>query len=230
MKVTCVLSTLRAGFVEHALDMFHTQEWPDKELILVEAASAPYSGSLPPQARKVRAPGGLGWGRRINLGIAEASGEIVHRLDDDDYYAPKFLERAVKELEKHPLCYWDRFAVYFAQRGEMRTVQGAFVCGSTVFRKADLAQNPYPDVNRAIDYRMIEAARNAGIQASRVTDAAALFVYARHGADNWKTTWAFLGGKTTELAVDDLLHSRSNPAPAYLLPAEQADYYRGIAR
>lgn len=86
MKVSflCVTEN-RPEFMPWLLWNYDRQEWPDKELIIVDSSPTPFK-TKQKDARVVAAAGNVPTKRNIALG--EASGEYVTWLDDDDWRHP----------------------------------------------------------------------------------------------------------------------------------------------
>jgi glycosyltransferase involved in cell wall biosynthesis len=93
-------------FVEAAIDSVLAQDFPSEqvEILVVD------DGSTDNTRERVKKYGGRvrylwkengGQASALNLGFAEARGEIVATLDADDYFLPGKLRRVAAEFEKH---------------------------------------------------------------------------------------------------------------------------------
>lgn len=97
--VTCVLATQdRPFFLNLALEFFQHQTYQNKELIIVDDSAAPTVPDIPTDTTIIRAPVGTSLGEKLNIGIDNARGTIIQKLDDDDYYSPPFLEQSIQAL------------------------------------------------------------------------------------------------------------------------------------
>src|ERR1043166_1315605 len=99
--VSCVLVTRdRPAFVRQALRCFSSQDYPDKELIVVDDGAAPVESLCAgvPRLTYIRLDTPAPTGTKLNLGIEAARGDILQKLDDDDFYAPGFLSIAARRL------------------------------------------------------------------------------------------------------------------------------------
>ena len=79
-KVTVVTLTIpgREGFLYRAKQQFKAQDYPNKELVIVDCA------------------GNTGFKR--NVGCEAAQGEIIVHMDDDDWYSPDWVSKSVAAL------------------------------------------------------------------------------------------------------------------------------------
>src|SRR5438045_4215489 len=123
--VSCVLVTRdRPGFFRQALRCFAAQDYPNKELIVVDDGGTPVDTLCDgvPGVRYLRLEEFRPTGTKLNLGVDAARGDILQKLDDDDYYAPGFLSSAAARLARarrsDALVCWCCFAVLIA--GEPR--------------------------------------------------------------------------------------------------------------
>jgi glycosyltransferase involved in cell wall biosynthesis len=87
-----------------ALQYYNYQSYPKKELIViddgelfpVDAAAVEAVGG-----RLIRVPTGTPTGTKLNAGAEQARGTFCQRMDDDDYYAPEFMERMIAGALEH---------------------------------------------------------------------------------------------------------------------------------
>ncbi|MBU1691267.1 MAG: glycosyltransferase family 2 protein [Gammaproteobacteria bacterium] len=106
--ITVILPTHnRPTLLREAAESVSRQTFLDWELIIVDDGSSPpvdiaALGLPKDKVRLFRHPVPRGGAAAKNTGIAAARGEIVAFLDDDDRYAPAYLERALWALEKNP--------------------------------------------------------------------------------------------------------------------------------
>lgn len=114
-RVSVIIPTYnRRDFVNEAIESVLSQTYRDIELLVVDDASTDGTEEVIlsrwPQVRYLRLPHRRGPSAARNLGIAEASGEILTFLDSDDLWLPKKLERQIAHLEAHRnrlVCYTD---------------------------------------------------------------------------------------------------------------------------
>jgi glycosyltransferase involved in cell wall biosynthesis len=107
-RVSVIIPTNnRPELLENALDSVVAQIFPDWEVIVLDDGSqSPVHQHLAERhvqrVQIVRHDQPRGGPAAKNSGAAMANGEIVAFLDDDDLYAPAYLERAVAVLDKYP--------------------------------------------------------------------------------------------------------------------------------
>jgi glycosyltransferase involved in cell wall biosynthesis len=87
----------RRRFVGRAIQYFLRQDYPDKELIIVDDGDDPVSDLVPDdeRIRYVRLSAKASVGAKRNLACASARGTIVAHWDDDDWQAPHRLRYQV---------------------------------------------------------------------------------------------------------------------------------------
>jgi len=87
MKVSFLCVTHeRAPFMPWLLWNYERQKWPDKELVIVDSSPTPFT-TKQKDVRIIHAPGAYVPAQR-NLALAEALGDVVTWLDDDDWRHP----------------------------------------------------------------------------------------------------------------------------------------------
>jgi glycosyltransferase involved in cell wall biosynthesis len=93
----CVTAN-RPAFLERAVAWWRAQEWPRKELVIVDGSRRELrlDFSAAADVRHVVLEPDLEMGAKHNRAIAEAQGEILAYHDDDDWYHPR---RLIKQLE-----------------------------------------------------------------------------------------------------------------------------------
>jgi hypothetical protein len=240
-KVSCVLATSRPAFVEHALALFSALDWPNKELVLVEDVGSEYkttkrfSRSVPSgTVRKSVKPGTL-LGIKFGLGVSLATGDAIWKFDDDDYYAPGFLTRAVSELDKGvDLCWWGKHQLYFAKTGVTRMVNNSRLRagGSFVFTRELSQRVGFRPLPHGIDTGFELDARSAKPPArlSAIMDSPSLFIYVRHGQNMWQTSTAIVGGLPKQIDTDSILVSQTEfyPGPCGI-PDKDRQFYQAMS-
>jgi glycosyltransferase involved in cell wall biosynthesis len=90
----------RRPFIPRAVRQFLDQDYPDRELVVVDDGRDPIADLLPldPRIRYIRLDKVLALGAKRNLAAEKASGEILAHWDDDDWMAPWRLRYQVQDL------------------------------------------------------------------------------------------------------------------------------------
>src|SRR5919199_635022 len=103
-KVSCIMPTRgRAAFVRRAMHLFSRQDYPERELIVVDDNAAPDDGlesqlRTHAEVRYVRAPAGSSIGQKRNLACELARGAIFAHWDDDDWFGVHRLSAQVQPI------------------------------------------------------------------------------------------------------------------------------------
>jgi len=100
--VSCVMPTYnRRAFVPHAIRYFLRQDYPLKELIIIDDGTDSIADLVPddPSIRYYSLAGRIPLGAKLNLACEYARGSVIVNWDDDDWYAPGRLSYQVAELE-----------------------------------------------------------------------------------------------------------------------------------
>ena len=199
--ISCILATRnRPRFVEQALRCFEAQTHRNRELIVVDDGELNVR-DLCLNRRHVRyigLPQPTTTGMKLNIGIASASGNILQKYDDDDYYHPKFLETAVAHLPTRgrdcAIVAWDCFLALEVGDPRIRfSGHGWKVGGTLSFSRALWQRCPFRDVPRSVDSLFLSDHK----ESARVIPVCAhqYYVVVRHGANTWKY---FSDGRTVE--------------------------------
>lgn len=104
-----VLMTVYNGqaYLAEAIESVLTQGFRDFEFLIIDDASTDGSVALirsytDPRIRLLSNPQNLGQNPSLNIGLKEAHGEIVVRIDQDDMCLPGRIEKQVRYLDEHP--------------------------------------------------------------------------------------------------------------------------------
>jgi glycosyltransferase involved in cell wall biosynthesis len=136
--VSCVVATNnRAAFLRQAIRCFLRQTYEKSELIVVDDGDQSVkelcSGLY--RVRHIRLNNPTSLGSKLNIGIQQAQGKIIQKIDDD-YYHPDFLKQAVSALlakdQEHALVAWDCFLVLLAGERQTRYSGHDWAAGGTL--------------------------------------------------------------------------------------------------
>jgi glycosyltransferase involved in cell wall biosynthesis len=189
----------RRQFVPHALEYFLHQDYPNRELIIVDDghdAIGDLSEGLP-NVHYFRLPTRLSIGAKRNLACQRAQGEIIAHWDDDDWYSSDRLRYQVAPIiaGKADITGLENAFVLELPAGVFwtshpRLHQQLFVGnvhgGTLVYRKELLAEGlRYPEINLAEDASLLHGAMRRGKRLLRLSNPG-VFVYVRHGRNAWR--------------------------------------------
>jgi spore maturation protein CgeB/2-polyprenyl-3-methyl-5-hydroxy-6-metoxy-1,4-benzoquinol methylase len=106
-KVSIICCSKRPEFLEHVSKQINAQQYRDIEVIFI-AHSDEYDLDRVEQAFKgqnlsvLNLPGNKFLADGLNLGIEKASGDLIAKIDDDDYYGPNYLTDSVLAFDYAP--------------------------------------------------------------------------------------------------------------------------------
>lgn len=167
--VSCIMPTYnRRAFVPHAIEYFLRENYPHRELIIVDDGTDAIADLLPEDARirYVRLENKLTLGAKLNFACEYAEGEIIAHWDDDDWYAAWRLSYQVETLtrEKTEVCGINKL-LYL----DLRTGQGyqyvyppeqkVWLLGSELcYFKAFWHSHRFADINVGMDAKFVWSA------------------------------------------------------------------------
>jgi glycosyltransferase involved in cell wall biosynthesis len=198
--VSCIMPTNnRRAFIPLALRNFSYQDYPNKELLIIDDGTDPVGDVADglPGVRYLRLPAQTSIGGKRNLGCSEARGEIIAHWDDDDWYSPDRLRYQIAPIlaDETDLTGLENAFVLELPVGGFWTTrpqlhQQMFVGnvhgGTLVYRKALLDHGlRYPEINLAEDAALIHQAVSGGQRLMRLANPG-VFVYVRHGRNAWR--------------------------------------------
>jgi len=98
-----------ASFLASAIDSILFQTYTNFELIIIDDASTDKSRQIISQYAKkdkrikfIKNKINLGVSLSTNIGISQAKGQFIAKMDSDDISLPSRLEKQIKYLQKHP--------------------------------------------------------------------------------------------------------------------------------
>jgi glycosyltransferase involved in cell wall biosynthesis len=226
--VSCILATLdRPQFFRQALRYYLRQTYTKTELIVVDDGkqSVEHLCQGLPDVRYIRCPEPAMLGTKLNIGIQQARGDVIQKLDDDDYYAPVFLEQAVGALmgtaPGTAVVAWCCFLVLLPGEPMPRYSGHGWAAGPTMCFDRELwARSPFRDIPRAVDEKFMEDAK---VEIVRVCRPESL-ILVRHGR---RHTWNSMSDQTP---VEDFFHRQPEyPTPILdVVEPIDASFYRPI--
>ena len=240
--VSCVLTTRdRPRFLDIALRCFRSQTYRERELLIVDDGAR-----YPADRGRIEAAGGrllrvepdTPLGTKLNVGVREARGAFCQKVDDDDWYAPRFLDTMVGMLYhvrsvvcRPTIAFVTPFLLFETARWDLRVSRPRNIPGATLlFSRDDWEAVPFRGVRSHEDLWFLIDQRRRGIEFLPV-DALEQFVAIRHQAD------ADARGHTwTHNPNGERLESQMTRLPKYsrppeaLLPGWARSFYRQLHR
>jgi len=197
--VSCILATgNRPAFTRQAIRCFLRQTYDNSELIVVDDGAESVADLCAGlyRVRHIRVEEPIPLGTKLNIGIKNSAGEVIQKLDDDDYYHERFLERAVAVLprgdQNHALVTWDCFVILMAGERHARYSGHGWTAGATLcFHRSLWEKGPFQDAPRHVDTLLIEDHRPEIIKVCEPE----LYMLVRHGRNTWT---ALSGGASVD--------------------------------
>jgi hypothetical protein len=101
--VSCIVPTAnRRAFVPRAIELFQRQDYPCRELVILDDGSDSVADLVPddPRVRYVRAARKQPLGAKRNACVELARGDLIMHWDDDDWHAPRRISCQVAALRE----------------------------------------------------------------------------------------------------------------------------------
>ncbi|HEY7066794.1 MAG TPA: glycosyltransferase [Chloroflexota bacterium] len=198
--VSCIMPTRnRPDFVAQAIRYFERQDYPNRELIVVDDGDESVAHLIPAGGRiqYVAVPGRQAIGVKRNLACELAQGAIIAHWDDDDWYAADRLTRQTAPLVAGTAdvtglaagCFFDldRWQAWTITPELHRRLFVHDVHGGTLvfWRRIWERLARYPAISVAEDALFLRQACRAGARLEKLANGGT-FVYLRHGANAWR--------------------------------------------
>jgi glycosyltransferase involved in cell wall biosynthesis len=178
--VTCIMPTRdRPEFVRWAVEYFLRQDYPARELVVIDDGSEAIDHLLPPdpRLRYIRLAERLTIGAKRNLACQQARGDIIAHWDDDDWQSPARIRAQVETLEHEnaDVCGLGSILVVDAQAGRAWryrcpiTESSFYAVGTSLcYRRTFWERNYFANVDVAEDRQFLW---NAGqVRMAQVSD------------------------------------------------------------
>lgn len=187
---SCIMPTAdRRDFVPDAIRQYLAQDYPDRELIIVDDGEDSIADLIPPDPsiRYYRLPAGRSLGAKRNFAVEMARGDVIVHWDDDDWRSDRWVRSQVATLlsEQADICGLDRVLFYEpATRRGWRYVYDdtrPWVAGSTLcYRRDYWRANPFADLTIGEDNAFVWSDRAQRVVLNMHADQ---FVATIHGAN-----------------------------------------------
>jgi glycosyltransferase involved in cell wall biosynthesis len=239
--VSVVLPTRdRPRLLPLALEWFRRQTYPNRELIVVDDGE-----HHPVAAEAVESVGGrlmsLGsptlLGTKLNLGCEAARGPICVKMDDDDWYAPRYVETMVAGLRgpaasicRPTMAFLTPFRFFDVSSWLIRRSDDGNVPGATlVFTRENWAEAPFRGLTSNEDMWFCHDQRNLGVLPRPVT-ALDVYLAVRHAGSSSDRGHAWHRQWHGEELDSYLLRRPVEKTPESLLPRWALERYRALRR
>lgn len=238
---TILITRDRPNFLQFAVSSFGRQTYANRELIVVDdgdrfpvdpAFIAGVGGRL------VRVETGMTIGAKLNAGLEVARGDLCQKMDDDDWYAPHYIETMVKRFQddqrdgcRPALAFVTPFLFFDVARWEIRRSRDRNVPGATLFfRRADWALNPFRPLPGDEDlWFFLDQTESRAVPLP--VDQLEIFLAVRHRGSRDERGHTWVTQIDTRPLEDYLLerplHDRS---PEQMLPTWALSFYRKLRR
>ena len=231
--VSCLMPTYnRRSFAAKAIDAFLLQDYPQRELVILDDGEDPIRDLVPSESsvRYHRLSARSTIGRKRQLLCDMADGDVLVQWDDDDWYSPARLRREVAPLiagaadisgilqgylvDTQAMRFW---------RGELPLHEGrlhaAIVAGTLAFtRAAWRATAGYPDRSIGEEVGLLEAVIASGGRVAPIVNDG-VYICVRHRANSWRLRFDGIGGPAGWTEV---------PVP-HFLPPNDLEFYRSLS-
>jgi glycosyltransferase involved in cell wall biosynthesis len=200
VSVIVATTPARRQFLERCASYFERQTFQDAEFVVVY-------DDVP-------------LGAKLNLGVERSLGQIIQKWDDDDYYAPNFLQTSFQTLKwrKNCISAWTEFLVLLD--GQLRV--GTWRAGGTLAFYRELWEaGPFRNVPAQVDSFFFRDHPNANTLFPR--GAVEQYMLVRHDGN----TWTFQDGFPSA----DAMIRRGALYPKTLdqvLTGPDLEFYRGL--
>lgn len=166
--VSCIMPTYnRRAFVPKAIEYFLRQDYPNRELIIVDDGDDCIRDLVPnhPSIRYLSLPQRIRLGTKRNKAVEMSRGEIIVHWDDDDWMDPRRVSHQVSALLEDnadicgtsSVCFYEvatsRLSLYRYPKTQKRWLYGASLC----YRRTLWQQKPFEPLEIGEDTRFVWA-------------------------------------------------------------------------
>ncbi len=156
--ISCIMPTCnRRNFVAQSVSYFLRQDYPFKELVILDDGEDAVGDLVPDdeRIRYIRLNQGLSLGAKRNLGCELSRGDFIAHWDDDDWNSPQRLSVQLSQLRTAgaQVCGVSDLLHYCPATGQAWLYrpllqQRSWVAGCTLlYRKSLWQRHPFPEVN-----------------------------------------------------------------------------------
>ncbi len=164
--VSCIMPTYnRRLFVPYAFRYFLRQDYPNKELIVVDDGTDSIKDLVPdhPTIRYIRPAGKIILGEKRNYCVRQSKGNLIMHWDDDDWMSPHRIRYQVQALLAHQaeVCGLQQMLYYELQTGKgwmyqyPKNWRAWLAGGSLLYTRSFWEKGPFPNMQVASDTQFI---------------------------------------------------------------------------
>jgi hypothetical protein len=223
--ISILLVTKRPDFLEHAIEQISSQSYPAKELVIVlhgDNFDLDHLGELTAMCDFptviIQKPDTLTYGDCLNTAIDNASGDLVTKMDDDDYYGPHHLTDLTTALhysqadivgKRTNFTMFENLGVSGLWNGQWTERSSSHLPGATMLASSALFESfRFGRVGHGVDTNLLRRARTEG--SSAYSTHPYNFVRVRHGDHT------FARSDAEFLQSTDALKREFSPREAYV--------------
>jgi hypothetical protein len=178
-SVSILLVTKRPDYLEHAVEQIRSQRYESKELIMVlhgddfdleEIAGLTARCDFP--TITIQQPASATFGDCLNVGIDHASGQLLTKMDDDDYYGPNHLTDLITALhysqadivgKRTNFTIFEDLDVAGLWNGDWTEIESSHLPGATMLARKELFDTyRFARLRRGVDSDLLQRTRDAG--------------------------------------------------------------------
>lgn len=158
--VSCIMPTFeRRAFVPRAIAYFQRQDYPNKQLIIIDDGTDRVADLIPPDERiqYIHLPQRASVGAKRNLACERSAAPLIAHWDDDDWHASHRLRYQVEHLlnSRAALCGLKNLLFFDTRDGKGKAWQYSYPDGqrvwlsgnSLVYTRAFWATHRFPEIN-----------------------------------------------------------------------------------
>ncbi len=233
--VSCLMPTYnRRPFVAKAIRYYQQQDYPDRELLILDDGEDRVADLVPTEdtsIRYLRLDERATIGRKRQIACERADGDVMVQWDDDDWFGPTRVSRQVAPLALGTADISGILNGYLLDLTTFRFYGGGpplhegqlhawIVAGTLSFtRSAWQSSGGYPDCSIGEEVTLLRLVTERGGRVAPIVNDG-MYLTVRHSANSWRL-WHDSGrgpGGWSELA----------PPPDFL-PADDLSYYRTLS-
>ena len=226
-KISCLMATAgRHGLTQASLAMFLMQDWPDKELVILNnSETALFLDSPLPNVRVYNEPGYATLGHVRQRLLELATGELIRSWDNDDIFFAWSLRQGADRIGNAPAWKHKRSFWYNGQNGRFALDANAFEA-SVTWRSHFVRQFGYRLGQGNEHELLMQALGNAG-PASEEMELWSGYCYV-FGNGAWHASGTIGDGRPEETRAAEWLANNRDVRPGVPLTPDYAAVHRWL--